>query len=58
VPEFGVVNGSSVPPVVGWWIHPASGEQFLSFQCGGTAVSVTGSLITPVTPVNKMIAAF
>lgn len=56
--EFGLVNGSSSPPVVGWWIHPVSGEQLLSFQCGGTAVSVTGSVIAPVTPVNKMTAAF
>jgi len=56
--EFGLVDGSTSPPLVGWWIHPTSGEQFLSFQCGGTNVSVTGSLIAGVTPVNKMVAAF
>jgi hypothetical protein len=56
--EFGLVDGSSSPPVVGWWIQPVSGEEFLSFQCGGTDVSVTGSVIATMTPVNKMAAAF
>jgi hypothetical protein len=58
VAEFGLVDGSASPPVVGWWIQPASGEEFLSFQCGGTDVSVTGSVIATMTPVNKMAAAF
>lgn len=55
--EFGLVEASS-PPVVGWWIHPVAGEEFLSFQCGGTDVSIAGSVIATVTPVNKMAAAF
>jgi hypothetical protein len=58
VAEFGLVDDSASPPLVGWWIHPAFGEQFLSFECGGTAVSVTGSVIAGMTPVNKMAAAF
>jgi Glycine rich protein len=56
--EFGLVDGSVSPPSVGWWIHPVSGEEFLSFQCGGTNVSVTGSVIATSTPVNKMSASF
>ncbi len=56
--EFGVIDGSTSPPSVGWWIHPASGEEFLSFQCGGTSTSVTGSVIAAVTPVNKMSGSF
>jgi hypothetical protein len=56
--EFGLVDGTSSPPVVGWSIQPVSGEEFLSFQCGGTDVSVTGSVIATMTPVNKMAAAF
>jgi hypothetical protein len=58
VAEFGLIDGSVSPPAVGWWIHPAAGEQFLSFQCGGTATSVTGSVIAAVKPINKMIASF
>lgn len=56
--EFGSIDGSSSPPVIGWWIHPVSGEVFASFQCGGTSVSITGSVIATVTPVNKMVGAF
>jgi hypothetical protein len=56
--EFGLVDGSSSPPVVGWSIQPVSGEEFLSFQCGGTDVTVTGSVIATMTPVNKMAGAF
>lgn len=56
--EFGVIDGSTSPPSVGWWIHPASGEEFLSFQCGGTSASVTGSVIATATPVNKMSGSF
>jgi hypothetical protein len=56
--EFGLVDGAASPPVIGWWIHPASGEQFATFECGGTAVAVTGSVIATVTPVNKMVGAF
>jgi hypothetical protein len=29
VAEFGLVDGSASPPLVGWWIHPAFGEQLL-----------------------------
>ena len=56
--EFGVIDGSTSPPSVGWWIHPASGEELLSFQCGGTNASVTGSAIAAMTPVNKMSGSF
>jgi hypothetical protein len=56
--EFGVIDASTSPPSVGWWIHPVSGEEFLSFQCGGTNASVTGSVIATMTPVNKMSGSF
>ncbi len=58
VAEFGTVDGSTSPPVIGWGIHPVSGETFVSFQCGGTSVSITGSVIATVTPLNKMVGAF
>lgn len=53
-----MIDGSTSPPSVGWWIHPASGEGFLSFQCGGTNASITGSVIAVMTPVNKMSGSF
>lgn len=56
--EFGLIDGSTSPPSVGWWSHPVSGEGFLSFQCGGTNTSVTGSVIAAMTPVNKMSGSF
>lgn len=56
--EFGLIDGSTSPPSVGWWIHPVSSEEFLTFQCGGTSTSVTGSVIATATPINKMSAAF
>jgi Glycine rich protein len=56
--EFGLVDGSASPPIVGWQIRPASGETFAQFNCGGTATTLTGSVIVDATPVNKMVAAF
>jgi Glycine rich protein len=56
--EFGLTDGATSPPSVGWRIHPVSGEEVLSFQCGGTHVSVTGSVIAAMTPVNKMSGSF
>jgi hypothetical protein len=56
--EFGVIDGTVTPPTVGWAIHAGAGETFATFECGGTAVTITGSLIAPVTPVNKMTASF
>jgi hypothetical protein len=35
-----------------------SGEEFPSFQVRGTNVSVTGSVIATVTPIDKMSALF
>jgi hypothetical protein len=56
--DFGVIDGSASPASLGWSVHAASGETFASFECGGTAVTITGSLIAPVTPINKMTASF
>lgn len=58
VAEFGIVEGAVSPPAVGWAIHPAAGDQFATFDCGGTEVSLTGSVIATATPINKMTAAF
>lgn len=56
--DFGVIDGTASPASLGWSVHAVSGETFASFECGGTAVTVTGSLIAPVTPINKMTASF
>lgn len=56
--EFGVIDNTSSPVSLGWAVHPASGETFAAFECGGTAVTITGSVIAPVTPINKMTASF
>lgn len=58
VAEFGVIDNTVSPPSLGWALRPAAGETFASFECGGTAVTISGSLIAPVTPVNKMTGSF
>jgi hypothetical protein len=45
-------------PIVGVDLKPASGTTIAAFECGGKAVSVGGSVIVPVTPVEKMSTAF
>jgi hypothetical protein len=45
-------------PIVGVDLKPASGTTIAAFECGGKAVSVGGSVIVPVSPVEKMSTAF
>jgi hypothetical protein len=56
--DFGTIDSSVSPVSLGWAVHPAKGETFAAFECGGTAVTITGSVIAPVTPINKMTASF
>jgi hypothetical protein len=45
-------------PSVGVDLKPASGSTVAAFECGGKAVTVGGSVIVPVTPVDKMATSF
>ncbi len=55
--EFIKENEGSVKPVVGLAIAPSSGTQLAAFQCGASAESITGSVIAPVSAVNKMASS-
>jgi len=56
--EFIKENEGTVKPVVGLDIAPKSGTQLAAFQCGTSAESLTGSVIAPITAVNKMASSF
>jgi hypothetical protein len=45
-------------PSVGVDLKPASGTNVATFECGGKAVSVGGSVIVPVTALDHMVTAF
>ncbi len=45
-------------PSVGWDVAPASGPDLMTFKCSGTEVSIAGSVIAPVTKIDKMAATF
>ena len=55
--EFIKENEGTVKPIVGFQIAPKAGTQLAAFACGASAESVTGSLIAPVTAVNKMASS-
>lgn len=42
----------------GWDYAPASGATVATFVCGTTEITLAGSVIAPVKPVNKMVGAF
>ena len=52
--EFIKENEGAVKPIVGVDIAPASGTQLAAFECGSSAESLTGSVIAPITAVDKM----
>jgi len=43
---------------VGLDLKPASGTNLLTFECGGAPVSVSGSVIAPITPVDTSSSVF
>jgi len=56
--DFIKENEEGVKPEVGLDLKPASGSTLLSYECGGSPTSVTGSLIAPITTVDKMSPSF
>jgi hypothetical protein len=56
--DFIKENEEGVKPEVGLDLQPASSGNLLAFECGGVATSVSGSVIAPITTVNKMSTAF
>jgi phosphodiesterase/alkaline phosphatase D-like protein len=55
--QLGVIKAATTPSV-GWDLKPASGLSLAVFTCGATQLSVTGSVIAPVTSVDKMLVTF
>jgi hypothetical protein len=45
-------------PVIGVDLKPASGSELAAFECGGSAQSLSGSVIAPITVVDKMKSSF
>jgi len=45
-------------PVVGWDLEPAASGPLAAFECGGSPVTVSGSVISPVTAADKMLTEF
>ncbi len=56
--DFIKENEEGVKPVVGLDLKGTSGGDLLSFECGGAATTVSGSVIVPITSVDKMSSAF
>jgi hypothetical protein len=55
--HFGITKTATSSPA-GWVFAPASGSTLASMTCGGKAATLSGSLIGPATPVNKMSGTF
>jgi phosphodiesterase/alkaline phosphatase D-like protein len=55
--QLGVIKAATVPSV-GWDLKAASGPSLATFKCAATEISVTGSVIAPVTTVDKMLVTF
>ena len=51
-------NEEPATPVIGIDLKAKSGANLAVFECGGTTVSVSGSVIVPVTAIDKMVTAF
>jgi hypothetical protein len=54
--ELGVIKAGT-KPTIGWDLKPASGP-LATIKCGEFTLSVTGSVIAPIKPVNKMTTVF
>ncbi|HYB24332.1 MAG TPA: hypothetical protein VED41_11070 [Solirubrobacteraceae bacterium] len=57
VGQLGFISASESPSV-GWDLKPTSWARVLSLECGLAELTVTGSVIVPVTRVNKMVRRF
>lgn len=55
--QLGVIKAAK-KPTVGWDIKPAEGSYVATFKCGQADVALVGSVIAPVTSVDKMTSAF
>lgn len=55
--RLGVIKAGK-KPTVGWDIEPAAGPYLAVFKCGEASVALNGSVIAPVTSVDKMASAF
>ncbi len=56
--EFIKENEEPATPEVGSDLKPSSGTNIATFECGGKAVSVGGSVIVPVTALDTMASSF
>jgi hypothetical protein len=56
--EFIKENEEPETPLVGVEEKPASGSQIASFECGGRSIVIGGSVIVPVTVLDKMAPSF
>ncbi len=55
--RLGVIK-SGPKPSIGWDLSPASEANLMSFDCGERQITVVGSVISPVSAVDKMSASF
>jgi hypothetical protein len=56
--EFIKEGETSEVPIVGVDLKPESGTSIATFDCGGKPVTVGGSVIVPVTALDKMTSSF
>jgi hypothetical protein len=56
--DFILEKTKAETPIVGIDLSPASGPNLASFECNGTAMSLSGSVIVPITVVDKPEAEF
>lgn len=56
--DFIKENEEPATPIVGVGLKPAAGTPVLGFACAGKAASVDGSLVVPVTTLDRMSASF
>ncbi len=52
--DFIKENEAPEKPEVGVDLKPSSGSTLVTFECGGASTSISGSVIAPVTAVDKM----
>ncbi|MGO9490268.1 MAG: IPT/TIG domain-containing protein [Solirubrobacteraceae bacterium] len=55
--QLGLIPGTKKASL-GWQLQPASGNDLLSFICGSYEVAIAGSVIGPVSKVDKMASVF
>ena len=56
--DFIKENEAPEKPEVGLDLKAASGSNLVTFECGGASTSVSGSVIAPLTAVDKMSTSF